>query len=79
MNITRVFIDEALKALRDADLTEEQEEELCDVLVDLCMKYAPGTFIDHSNEEDSPQDPAIEDIQRLTKEIEEKEKEIIGR
>ena len=52
MNVTRVFIDEALNALEDADLTEEQEEELCDVLVDLCMKYAPGTFIDHSNKED---------------------------
>ena len=52
MNITRVFIEEALNALENADLTEEQEEELCDTLVELCMKYAPGTFIDHSNKED---------------------------
>lgn len=52
MNVTRVFIDAALEALEDADLTEEQEEELCDILVELCMKYAPGTFVDHSNKDE---------------------------
>lgn len=49
MNVTRVFIDAALEALENADLTEEQEEELCDELVDLVKKYSPGTFEQDEN------------------------------
>lgn len=51
MNVTRVFIDKALEALWRAKLTKEQEEELCDALVDLLMKYAPGTFLKDEEDE----------------------------
>jgi hypothetical protein len=49
LNVTKVFIEKALRALEFQRLATEQEEELCDALVELCMKYAPGTFTDHSN------------------------------
>lgn len=44
MNVTAVFLDKGLKALARADVTEEQQEELCDIICDLCEIYAPGTF-----------------------------------
>ena len=47
LNVTRVFIQKGLDALSKASLTEEQEEILCDKLIELCHDYAPGTFIDN--------------------------------
>lgn len=52
MNVDRVFIQTALDALRKASLTEEQESELCDKLIDLCHIYAPGTFVDNKKFEE---------------------------
>jgi hypothetical protein len=52
MNVDRLFIQTALDALRKASLTEEQELELCDTLVELCHQYAPGTFINNKKFEE---------------------------
>lgn len=52
LNVTAVFIQKALDALRKASLTEEQEEILCDKLIELCHEYAPGTFVDNKKFEE---------------------------
>lgn len=52
LNVTRVFIQQGLDALSKASLTEEQEEILCDKLIELCHDYAPGTFVDNKKFEE---------------------------
>lgn len=51
LNVTRVFIKKAAEALVDARLEYDEEEALCDALIELCEKYAPGTFKSEENEE----------------------------
>lgn len=51
LNVTAVFIQKACDALKYASLTKKQEEKLCDELVKLCHKYAPGTFETHGDEQ----------------------------
>jgi len=43
-NVDAVFIGAALKALKQANLTEDQQKRLCDELVKLCDEFVPGTF-----------------------------------
>jgi hypothetical protein len=46
LNVTNVFIRTACDALADnmTNLEDKDREKLCDILVKLCEKYAPGTF-----------------------------------
>jgi hypothetical protein len=48
MNVTNVFIRTACDALADnmTNLEDKDREKLCDKLIKLCEKYAPGTFTD---------------------------------
>lgn len=57
LNVTNIFIIQALDALRDNmhHLEYEEKEDLCDTLIKLCDKYAPGTFKD-SGEGEKPED-----------------------
>jgi hypothetical protein len=52
MNVTHVFIRTACDALADSmfHLKEKDKEVLCDKLVKLCEKYAPGTFKEAEDE-----------------------------
>lgn len=52
LNVTAVLIQKGLDALSRASLTEEQQEVLCDKIVELCHEYAPGTFIDNKKFEE---------------------------
>jgi len=54
MNVTHVFIRTACDALADSmfHLKEKDKEVLCDKLVKLCEKYAPGTFTDAETPKD---------------------------
>lgn len=65
MNITNVFIRTACDALADnmSNLNDKDREALCDKLVKLCAKYAPGTFNDAETPEDKPK--TREDISRM--------------
>ena len=46
IDVTVVFIQTALGALNDNiwRVTEQQREEMCDKLIEMCKEYAPGTF-----------------------------------
>jgi len=54
MNVTNVFIRTACDALADnmTNLKDKDREKLCDKLVLLCKKYAPGTFTDAETPKD---------------------------
>lgn len=55
MNVTNVFIRTACEALRNnmSNLKEKDREVLCNKLVKLCAKYAPGTFTDAETPKDN--------------------------
>jgi hypothetical protein len=52
LNVTNVFIQRACDALKHNlhKLEDDDREDLCDKLVNLCMKYAPGTFVDETED-----------------------------
>ena len=55
LDVTAVFIQEALSALRRNmwEITDQEREDLCDKLVDLCKVYAPNTFQSVGDQEES--------------------------
>lgn len=44
LNLDRVFIAAALKALKNVNLDQEKEKRLCEKLIELCNEFVPGTF-----------------------------------